>query len=286
MEKWDVSGKVVLLGTPAEEGGYGKVLLLKQGAYEGMDVCLMCHPAPGPPHGTSLSSSLALNRIEVEYTGHTAHAALSPWEGQNALDAAVLAYMNISALRQQLKPSHRVHGIIEGRDWAANIVPDYAKLNYYVRAPTLAEVEVTVPRIVACFEAAALATSCKVETKIVSGTADIRQNQALGDEVANISQSRYGPVDFVYGISSASTDFGDITYALPALHPGFSIPTEPNGGNHTVAFTKAARTMEAHKACLNVAVALAATGARVLTDDAFHEKVKNAFEEDKKKRSL
>jgi len=230
----------------------------------------------------SLSSSLALKRLEVEYIGHTAHAALSPWEGQNALDAAVLAYTNISVLRQQLKPTHRVHGIIQGKDWAANIIPDYAKMNYYVRAPTLAEVEVAIPRITACFEAAAHATACKADIKIIPGTADIRQNKALGDEVANISQSRYGPIDYVYGINSASTDFGDITYALPSLHPGFSIPTEPNGGNHTVSFTESARTMEAHQACLNVSTALAATGARVLTDDAFFAKVKKTFEEDKK----
>jgi hypothetical protein len=99
---------------------------------------IRCHPAPGPKESVSLSSSLALQRIEVEYSGHTydscyaywpwliysclysAHAALSPWEGKNSLDAAVLAYNNISALRQQLHPTHRVHGIIEGKDWAAN----------------------------------------------------------------------------------------------------------------------------------------------------------------------
>lgn len=284
MEKWDIPGKIVLLGTPAEEGGCGKVRMLEQGGYEGMDICLMCHPAPGPPHGMSLSGSLALTRIQVEFIGHTAHAALSPWEGQNALDAAVLAYMNISALRQQLKPSHRVHGIIQGRDWAVNIIPDYAKMNYYVRAPTKAEVEAALPRVIACFNAAALATSCKVEIDVIPGTADIRQNEALGDELANVSQSKYGPIDYVYGIRTASTDFGDITYALPSLHPGFSIPTEPNGGNHTVSFANAARSVEAHKACLNTSVALAATGVRVLTDDTFFEKVRKTFEEDLKVR--
>jgi metal-dependent amidase/aminoacylase/carboxypeptidase family protein len=103
-----------------------------------MDICLMCHPAPGPKGSISLSSTLALQRIEVEYTGHTyimpafcsyaiadltlcsAHAALSPWEGQNALDAAVIAYTSIAVLRQQVKPTHRIHGIISGRDWAPN----------------------------------------------------------------------------------------------------------------------------------------------------------------------
>ncbi len=94
---------------------------MDQGAYKNMAACLMCHPAPGPIGSVSLSSSLALQRVDVEYHGHTTHAALSPWEGINALDAAVLGYNNISALRQQLKPTHRVHGIFEsGKDWSVN----------------------------------------------------------------------------------------------------------------------------------------------------------------------
>ncbi|KAG6855820.1 hypothetical protein H0H87_010582 [Tephrocybe sp. NHM501043] len=120
LEKFNISGKVELLGTPAEEGGSGKIILLEKGAYKDMSACLMCHPAPGPVGSVSLTSCLALERITVEYFGHTAHAALSPWEGKNALDAAVLGYNNISALRQQLLPTHRVHGIIEGKDWAPN----------------------------------------------------------------------------------------------------------------------------------------------------------------------
>ncbi|KIJ16334.1 hypothetical protein PAXINDRAFT_10791 [Paxillus involutus ATCC 200175] len=120
MEKLGIDGKVILLGTPGEEGGFGKVQLWDKGAYEGMDVCLMCHPAPGPPLSASLSSCLALVRLQVDYSGHTAHAGLSPWEGQNALDAAVLAYTNIGLMRQQIKPTHRVHGIFQGKDWVPN----------------------------------------------------------------------------------------------------------------------------------------------------------------------
>ncbi|KAF7800224.1 hypothetical protein EIP86_011471 [Pleurotus ostreatoroseus] len=120
LQERNTHGSVVLLGTPGEEGGGGKVILLDKGAYEGMDVCLMCHPAPGPPVTASLSSCLAVQRVQAEYKGHTAHAALAPWEGQNALDAAVSAYTNISMLRQQLKPTYRVHGVFEGKDWAAN----------------------------------------------------------------------------------------------------------------------------------------------------------------------
>ncbi|KAJ3518876.1 hypothetical protein NMY22_g13463 [Coprinellus aureogranulatus] len=287
LEKHNLAGKIVLLGTPAEEGGSGKVVLLNKGAYEGMDACLMCHPAPGPVGSVSLSSCLALQRITVEYRGHTAHAALSPWEGKNALDAAVLGYNNISALRQQLRPTHRVHGIIEGKDWAPNIIPDFARFICYVRAPTVKEKEETVKRVLPCFHAAALATGCTVEiTETGLSTADLRQNKALGEEVANIVLNKYGAVDYTWGIAGASTDFGNITYVLPSLHPGFAIPTVLDGGNHTPQFTQAAATIEAHNACLDVSKALAATGVRVLIDDEFFAKVKQTFEEDKAIRGL
>ncbi|CAA7266202.1 unnamed protein product [Cyclocybe aegerita] len=285
MEKHDIPGKIVLLGTPAEEGGSGKVVLLEKGGYDSMDVCLMCHPAPGPIGSVSLSSCLALQRITVEYKGHTAHAALSPWEGKNALDAAVLGYNNISALRQQLRPTHRVHGIFEGKDWAPNIIPDYAKFICYVRAPTRSEMQATVKHVTPCFEAAALATGCEVTIVLEQGsTFDLRQNEALGGEVANIVLNKYGAIDFEWGIKSASTDFGNVTYALPSLHPGFAIPTILDGGNHTPGFEQAAATIRAHHACLDVSKALAATGIRVLTDDSFFAKVQETFKEDEKRR--
>ncbi|KAJ7764548.1 hypothetical protein DFH07DRAFT_811620 [Mycena maculata] len=285
-EKFNISGKIQLLGTPAEEGGSGKVKLLDSGCYKDMAACLMCHPAPGPKGSISLSSCLALERIQVEYFGHTAHAALSPWEGRNALDAAVLGYNNISALRQQLRPTHRVHGIFEGKDWAPNIIPDYAKFICYVRAPTRAEQQQTLKRVLPCFDAAALATGCTVKVTFLGATYDLRQNKALSDEVAHIVRSKYGAIDYEWGIKSASTDFGNITYDLPSLHPGFAIPTVLDGGNHTSAFEKAAGTMQAHYATLDVSKALAAVGVRVIIDDNFFAQVKKTFEEDKEVRDL
>ncbi|KAJ8489872.1 hypothetical protein ONZ51_g2665 [Trametes cubensis] len=279
LDKHDIAGSVVLLG---EEGGAGKAILLERGAYEGLDACLMCHPAPGPPYSASLSGCLARQRIDVEFTGHTAHAALSPWEGQNALDAAVLAYTNISVLRQQLKPTHRVHGIFEGKDWTPNIIPDYSKMIWYVRAPTRTEVDIAVKRISACFEGAALATGCQVKVELGNSTFELRQNKALSDEFADVFSKTVGSVDYEYGISHASTDFGNVTYALPALHPSFAIPT--SGGNHTIAFTEAAASKDAHAACLKASQILAAVGMRLLTDDNFFKKVRDTFDEDVRAR--
>ncbi|KAG2159407.1 uncharacterized protein EDB93DRAFT_1115564 [Suillus bovinus] len=280
MEKLNIDGKVVLLGTPAEEGGFGKIMLYEKGAYDEMDVCLMCHPTPGPRHSISLTSSLALSFITVEYQGHTAHAGLSPWEGNNALDAAVLAYNNISLLRQQIKPTHRVHGIFEGKNWAPNIIPDQATMQWLVRAPTTLEMEDIRRRVTACFEAAALASGCKVQITITSTINEITQNKALGDELADVVLKRYGAIDYEWGIKNASTDF----VMMPGIHPGFSIPTIPDGGNHTPVFTEAARSKVSHDACLVVSKALAAVGMRVLTDEAFLKKVKETFEEERQLR--
>ncbi|KAL1745965.1 hypothetical protein HDZ31DRAFT_62630 [Schizophyllum fasciatum] len=284
LERFDIAGRISVLGTPAEEGGGGKVIMLEKGAYKDMAACLMCHPAPGPKGSVSLTSCLAIQHVEVEYFGHTAHAALSPWEGRNALDAAVLAYNNISALRQQLKSTYRVHGIFEGKDWAVNVIPSYAKYTVAMRTPTLAELKPLVERVIPCLEAAALATGVKCKINTLGATFDLRQNTALGAEVADVVRRRYGSIDYEYGIKSASTDFGNVTYAVPALHPGFAIPTVPGGGNHTPEFTVAAATEEAHLACLDVTKALAHTGVRVIIDDVFMKKVWNAFEKGKEDR--
>ncbi|KAG8685545.1 hypothetical protein FRC11_010428 [Ceratobasidium sp. 423] len=120
MEKHNIPGKIILLGTPAEEKGLGKIHLLKAGAYKEMDICLMAHPVPGDSRLVETTTSLANQSFEVEYHGQSAHAGAAPWEGKNALDAVFVAYAAIGALRQQIHPTARVHGIIEGRDWASN----------------------------------------------------------------------------------------------------------------------------------------------------------------------
>ncbi|KAL0576805.1 hypothetical protein V5O48_005175 [Marasmius crinis-equi] len=286
LEKFHLPGKIALLGTPAEERGRGKAKLLEVGAYKKMAACIMSHPAPGPRHTISFTSSLAARTIEVEFFGHTAHAALSPWEGKNALDAAVLAYTSIAALRQQMHPSWRVHGIIEGKDWAVNVIPAYAKYIAAVRAPTLADQQVAIKKILPCFEAAATATGCTVKIIVQEGLYDLRQNIGLGKDVERTFNAKYGRSEREsWGIAGASTDFGNVSYELPALHPGYAIPTVPDGGNHTPAFASAAATKEAHRAALDVAEALALTGVRVVVDDDWYDKeVRAAFEDDKRKR--
>ncbi|KAJ6591581.1 hypothetical protein DFH09DRAFT_178830 [Mycena vulgaris] len=277
LEAHDIPGKVVLLGTPAEEGGGGKVILLERGGYTDMDLCVMCHPSPGAINSANIGTSIAAQDIEVEYAGRSAHAGAAPWEGTNALDAAFLAYSGISVLRQQMRPDHRVHGIIEGnQDWAPNVIPDYAKMHWLVRAPTSDLLAAFVERVQRCFQAAALATSCEIKMKLAPPYFDLNQNQVLGQEFSDVVMDRYN-MTTNQKAGSASTDFGNVSYALPALHPGFAIPTGPNGGNHTIGFTKATASQEAHDATMVVTKGLAHTGFRALRDDDFFKQVKASF---------
>ncbi|KIJ55799.1 hypothetical protein M422DRAFT_24314 [Sphaerobolus stellatus SS14] len=286
--KHDIPGEVVLYGTPGEEGGGGKVMMIERGGYKEMDACLMAHPGPGGPRTAGTGSCRAVSHIEVEFFGHTAHASAAPWEAQNALDAAFLTYSSISVLRQQIKPTHRVHGIVEGRNWAANIIPDYAKMSWIVRAPTWKETEALYKRVNNCFEAAALATDTKHTVTPGIGQYDLAQNETLAQEFSDVAWKRFGiKVDpTVEGAIGGSTDFGNVTYTVPSLHPSYAIPTQPNGGNHTVRFTDAAKTEEAHEITINITKVLALMGFRVIDDDAFFEKVCETFKKHKELMGL
>ena len=143
------------MGTPAEEGGGGKIKLIENGGFKEMDISMMVHPCP---YDSSYMPSLACCEVEITYKGHAAHAAAFPWEGVNALDAAVMAYSSISALRQQMKPAWRVHGIIKEGGTICNIIPDRTKLSYCFRTPKAYELRNLLAKVKACFEGAAVAT--------------------------------------------------------------------------------------------------------------------------------
>lgn len=168
----DLPGFTVrLLGTPAEESGGGKVKLIEAGAYRDVDACLMVHPVPMSPnrpdvHGIATvveGGYLANNKVKVTFTGKPSHAAAAPWEGINALDAVVSAYVNISLLRQQILPSQKIHGVIVNGGDRPNVIPMSASVDYYIRSPTKKTLKPLTEKVINCFEAAATATGCKVE---------------------------------------------------------------------------------------------------------------------------
>lgn len=145
----------MVLGTPAEEGGGGKIKMIENGCFDEVDFCLMAHPKP---FNCVYPTCLAMQDVRVLFHGVSSHASAFPWEGVNALDAAVMAYNALSVLRQQLKPSWRLHGVITDGGAKPNIIPEKASLAYYVRAPTEKELGSLRGKVHRCFESAAQAT--------------------------------------------------------------------------------------------------------------------------------
>jgi amidohydrolase len=160
-------GRVRILGTPAEEDGGGKIDLLRAGAYKDVDACLMGHPGPGGPaipiKGVANGKGMARAGVTATFKGVNAHAGNAPWQGRNALDAAVAAYNSISMLRQQITPNQRVHAIISKGGERPNIIPDLTEIELYARAESNTDLEDTCQRLIGCFEGAAKGAGCTVE---------------------------------------------------------------------------------------------------------------------------
>jgi amidohydrolase len=252
------SGTILVLGSPAEEGGGGKVKLIEAGALEGVAAAMMLHPTPGD---AAWANVIAVEQFKIDYHGRNAHASATPDQGINALDAIVLAYQSISVMRQQLRPTDRVHGIITEGGLKPNIIPDHTAAEYYIRARNARELEDLRAKIIPCFEAAATATGCSVDVRSLGVPyTDLVNNDILAAayagnmatlelEMPSKEASLAGP--------AASTDMGNVSYVVPSIHPMFRIPT--TAANHTAGFTGAAATPEAHRAMLRASTALAFT---------------------------
>ncbi|KAL3481766.1 hypothetical protein BJX99DRAFT_270089 [Aspergillus californicus] len=281
---------VRLLGTPAEESGGGKVRLLDAGAYKDVDACLMVHPMPmaaGHPSLLSIATSptggfLANDKVKVTFTGKPAHAAAAPWEGINALDAVVAAYVNISLLRQQLLPAQKVHGVIVNGGDRPNVIPMSASVDYYIRSPTVKTLKPLTEKIIRCFESAATATGCKVDFEWGPSYADLKTNTPICESYVSalcaMGHQAVFSVPAQERPGGGSTDMGNVSYAVPGFHGMFTIQTD--GGNHTPQFTAGAGSLESYKRAMDCAAAMAVVACRVLDDDSFAEQVKADFTKD------
>jgi amidohydrolase len=170
-------GRIRIMGTPAEEGGGGKVKMARAGAFDDVDAAMMVHPADAD---LITIDCIAIQELEVEYHGHAAHAAAAPWEGRNALDAAVLGYMNVAALRQHIRPNERIHGIFTKGGDKPNIVPADAAMDWYIRSGTLESLQPLKARVFTCLEAAATACGCTMDHAWVGETyADMIDNMPM-----------------------------------------------------------------------------------------------------------
>ncbi len=267
----EAGGRVLILGTPAEEGGGGKVLMAEQGALDGVDAALMVHPAD---HDLRRMTTIAIQRLEVTYTGESAHAAAFPWKGRNALDAAVLGYNAVAALRQHIRPDERLHGIFTDGGDKPNIVPAHASMLWYVRAGTLQRLEPLKERVLECLRAGALATGCTMEhTWLEPAYADLRSDAALEDlyaaNAASLGRPLLDPSDDV--MVCGSTDMGNVSHLVPSIHP--MIAVAPAGVSiHTPEFALHAVSAAGDAAVIDGAKAMAMTIADLWHDaDALGE---------------
>jgi amidohydrolase len=272
----ELGGRVVILGTPAEEGGGGKIVLLQEGAFDGVDAAVMVHPA-----GRDLRtmSTLAIAEVTVEYSGAAAHAAAAPHLGRNALDAAVLGYMNVAALRQHIRPDERIHGVFPEAGDKPNIVPARAVANWYVRSPTVARLAGLKERVVACLQAGADAAGCTMQlTWNPRPYAEVRDNGPLLDLYAANSEAVGRPLTDPTGSTAVagSTDMGNVSYAVPSIHPMIQVST-PDIPIHTPAFAGFAAAAEGDRAVLDGAKAMAMTVADLWLDPGVLDHVRQAF---------
>jgi amidohydrolase len=260
----DLDVTVKLIGTPAEEDFGGKALLLEAGIFDDVAAAMMVHAAADDSVG---ASSSAAGAWDITYTGKSAHAATTPWEGVNALDAVTLAHTAIGLVRQQLPPGTMVHGIVtEGGD-ATNMIPARAGACYEVRAPTLRELRQVQDRVRDCFEAGALATGATLEMRARGRDyAELRQDEFMTAAYATAAEKLGRTVKSLVGGRLASTDMGNVSQRLPTIQPTIGYDT---GGacHHTPEFTRHGIGHGADRAVLDGAVALSEVGVSLATTE-------------------
>ena len=259
--------KVTLMGTPAEEGEGGKLVLMERGAFTGVHAAVMSHPGPVD---VAEARPYAVTHLDVRYHGKAAHAAAYPEDGVNANDAFTIAQVAIGLLRQQLSNEVRVHGLVTKAGDAPNVIPEFTEGRWYVRGTTSAHMDEAFERIKRCFEAGALATGATLELG-PSGDPYVEfrtDHDLLGKYVRNAEELGRVFTDGNVGLgrmSRASTDMGNVSQIVPAIHPYIGIDSAP-AVNHQHQFAAAAVTGAADRAVLDAATGLALTLADAATD--------------------
>lgn len=271
-------GRVVVLGTPAEEGGpngSAKGSFVRHGYLEGVDAALMIHPSGK----TGLTGeTLAVDPLDFHFFGKPAHASGSPEQGINALDAVIQLFNGISALRQQLPSDVRIHGIITHGGDAPNIIPEFASARFYIRAETWKKTEETSTKVRKVAEGAALATGATVTIeRFQNEVQDFVLNSVL-DDVLHTELGALGEtVHTEKRKGKGSTDAGNISYVVPTAHPYIKIGPDDLVA-HTAEFREAAKSELGDAALITGAKALAAAGHRLLSDAELLHKVTKEFE--------
>ncbi len=254
----DAGLTVTVLGTPAEEGGGGKIVLLENGVFDGVHAAMMVHPAPFEVLEFQI---IAATSFDIRYTGRAAHSSAFPELGINAADALVVAQTAIGLLRQHIRSTDRVHGIVTKGGDAVNVVPDDAAGQWMARSTTLRELDDLVPKVLRCFEAGALATGATLDVTRYPPYAEMRHDAGLLDAYRANAEAlgrTFPDLGEAGRRITASTDMGNVSHRIPSIHPMVGIDSA-GAVNHQPEFAAACATESADRAAIDGAVALAWT---------------------------
>jgi len=267
-------GRIQVIGTPAEEGGGGKIKLIEGGVFKDVDCAMMIH---GMDRYLLHQDLLGIVRVNFDFTGKAAHASVDPWEGVNALDAVIQTFNAISALRQHVRPNARIHGIITNGGAAPNIIPEAASATFYVRAATLDYMWEVYRKVLACAEGAAHATGTELRiVRIPTVYEPLKSNKTLlGLFKANLG--RLGiPEEVSDPTRLGSSDIGNVSQVIPAIQPYIKI-AETGTAIHSRAFAEAALKPLARQGLVNAAQTMAMTTVDLLADPALVHRAKDEF---------
>src|SRR6201997_4805719 len=267
---------VALLGTPAEEFGGGKVLLINAGVFDDLALAVMVHPGPVD---IASARSLTLSAVRVEYRGKEAHASAAPFLGINAADAATVAQVAIGLLRQQLAPGQQVHGIVADGGKVANVIPAHTELQYTMRATEASSLADLEAKVGDCFLAGAVATGCDYGVEQTEPMYDALKPDPWLAETVRAEMTRLGRSPIEHALEAAlplgSTDMGNVTQLLPGIHP--MVAVDAGGASlHQPEFTAAAVGATADKAVIDVAIMLARTVVRLAESPGERDRVLQA----------
>jgi amidohydrolase len=271
-------GTIVVMGTPAEEAAGGKVYMIDRGVFADIDCAMMVHPGN---RNTAVAFGLACLELDVEFHGRPAHAAARPDAGLNALDAMVAAFANIGLMRQQIRDTARVHGIITDGGQAVNVIPHHTAAKLLVRSEEDEYMDdILKPKVLACFEGAARATGCTLEYRWNEQARykTVRTNMALAEAYkANVESLGRKTIMPESKRSMGSTDMGNVSQVVPGIHPAIAIAPHEIP-IHTEEFREYAKSESGHAGLIDAAKAMAMTALDVLTDPGLRTRMKAEFD--------
>lgn len=268
-------GTVIVMGTPAEEANGGKIILLEKGEFRSVDAAMMVHPAT---RTVTFRPSLAAVSVFITFKGKAAHAAGAPHEGINALEAMILTFNGVNALRQHLREDVKIHGIITKGGSAPNVVPEHTEAELLVRAKDRRGLDEAVEKVRRCVQGAGMMTGATPRVQLGLVYLDRKDNPAMSERFGKYMTDMGMPPDVEIPARGGlgSSDIGNVSQEIPAIHPYVAIASR-DIATHTDAFAKAADSDEAHRAMLVAAKAMAMLCTDIIAEPGFLDKVRRDF---------